>query len=85
MSNGISLDTYVEADKKTQDRMTFELLQDIRYHQCQQVAKCEVRFKDLETRNRKLENRKWLNTGAAGAGGIIGGIIAVVFKKVFGG
>ena len=43
----------------------------------------DLRFQTVEEDVDKLKKRKWLNTGASGIGGIIGGIIAVVGKSLF--
>ena len=48
------------------------------------IEKMDKRFEVGSQRFRKLENRKKLNTVAGFGGGIIGGIIAVVGKNLFG-
>ena len=48
------------------------------------IEKMDKRFEAESQRFRKLENRKRLNTTASFGGGIIGGIIAVVGKNLFG-
>jgi len=48
------------------------------------IEKMDKRFEVGSQRFRKLENRKKLNTAAGFGGGIIGGIIAVVGKNLFG-
>ena len=42
------------------------------------------RFEAGSQRFKKLENRKRLNTAASFGGGIIGGIIAIIGKNLFG-
>jgi len=44
----------------------------------------DKRFEVGSQRFRKLENRKRLNTAASFGGGVIGGIIAIVAKNLFG-
>jgi len=44
----------------------------------------DKRFEAESQRFRKLENRKKLNTTASFGGGIIGGIIAIIGKSLFG-
>ena len=48
------------------------------------IEKMDKRFEVGSQRFRKLENRKRLNTTASFGGGIIGGIIAIVGKNLFG-
>ena len=48
------------------------------------IEKMDKRFEAESQRFRKLENRKRLNTAASFGGGIIGGIIAIIGKSLFG-
>ena len=48
------------------------------------VEAIEMRFEMGNERFKKLENGKRLNTAASFGGGIIGGIIAIVAKNLFG-
>ena len=48
------------------------------------IERMDRRFEIGSQRFKKLENRKKLNTVAGFGGGIIGGIIAVVGKNLFG-
>jgi len=48
------------------------------------IEKMDKRFEVGSQRFRKLENRKKLNTAASFGGGVIGGIIAIVAKNLFG-
>ena len=48
------------------------------------IEKMDKRFEVGSQRFKKLENRKKLNTVASFGGGIIGGIIAIVGKILFG-
>ena len=48
------------------------------------IEKMDKRFEAGSQRFRKLENRKRLNTTASFGGGIIGGIIAIIGKSLFG-
>ena len=48
------------------------------------IEKMDKRFEAGSQRFRKLENRKKLNTAASFGGGIIGGIIAIIGKNLFG-
>ena len=48
------------------------------------IEKMDKRFEAESQRFRKLENRKKLNTVAGFGGGIIGGIIAIIGKSLFG-
>jgi len=48
------------------------------------IEKMDKRFEVGSQRFRKLENRKRLNTAASFGGGVIGGIIAIVAKNLFG-
>ena len=48
------------------------------------IEKMDKRFEVGSQRFRKLENRKRLNTAASFGGGIIGGIIAIIGKNLFG-
>ena len=48
------------------------------------IEKMDKRFESESQRFRKLENRKRLNTTASFGGGIIGGIIAIIGKSLFG-
>jgi len=48
------------------------------------IEEMDKRFEAGSQRFRKLENRKRLNTAASFGGGIIGGIIAIIGKNLFG-
>ena len=48
------------------------------------VEAIELRFEMGNERFKKLENRKRLNTAASFGGGVVGGIIAIVAKNLFG-
>ena len=48
------------------------------------IEKMDKKFEVGSQRFRKLENRKRLNTAASFGGGVIGGIIAIVAKNLFG-
>ena len=48
------------------------------------IEKMDKRFEAGSQRFKKLENRKKINTAASFGGGIIGGIIAIVGKNLFG-
>jgi len=48
------------------------------------IEKMDKRFEAGSQRFRKLENKKRLNTAASFSGGIVGGIIAIVAKNLFG-
>ena len=48
------------------------------------IEKMDKRFEAESQRFRKLENRKRQDTAASFGGGIIGGIIAIVGKNLFG-
>lgn len=77
MPNGITKETFVDADEKTRIALTFELLSAIHDHQCKQVGKCEKRFK-------ALENRKNMNSIISGVGGMIGGVAFWLGEKLVG-
>jgi hypothetical protein len=66
--------TFAGAETRTQMLMLFDSVNLLRVEALQ-------RQKNLEVRVKKLENRKWFNTGAAFGGGIIGGIVAKFFGK----
>ena len=48
------------------------------------IEKMDKRFEAESQRFKKLENGKRLNTAASFGGGIIGGIIAIIGKSLFG-
>ena len=48
------------------------------------IEKMDKRFEVGSQRFKKLENRKRLNTAASFGGGIVGGIIAIIGKNLFG-
>ena len=48
------------------------------------IEKMDKRFEAGSQSFRKLENRKRINTAASFGGGIIGGIIAIIGKSLFG-
>ena len=48
------------------------------------IGEMDKKFEAGSQRFRKLENRKKLNTAASFGGGIIGGIIAIIGKNLFG-
>jgi len=48
------------------------------------IEKMDRRFETGSQRFKKLENRKRLNIAASFGGGIIGGIIAIIGKNLFG-
>ena len=48
------------------------------------IEKMDKRFEAGSQRFKKLENRKKINTAANFGGGIIGGIIAIIGKNLFG-
>jgi hypothetical protein len=82
MPNGISKDTFSRYDENSKLDTLFDYIHEI-YEVSQ--AKCPEQQKICDTRFHKIESRKWINTWAAGVGGVIGGIVAVVFKSIFGG
>ena len=48
------------------------------------IKKMDRQFEIESQRFKKLENRKKLNTAASFGGGVIGGIIAIIGKNLFG-
>jgi len=44
----------------------------------------DKRFEAGSQRFKKLENRKKINTAASFGGGVVGGIIAIIGKNLFG-
>jgi len=48
------------------------------------IEKMDKRFESGSQRFKKLENRKRLNTAASFGGGIVGGIITIIGKNLFG-
>ena len=70
---GIQKETFVEADEHTRIALTFDLLDEIREHQCKQIAICNIRFG-------KLEKRKKFDTSLSAA---IGGFAAIIVKKLW--
>ena len=50
----------------------------------EKIEKLDKRFEAGSQRFKKLENRKKLNTVASFGGGVVGGIIAIVAKNLFG-
>ena len=48
------------------------------------IEKMDKRFEAGSQRFKKLENRKKINTAASFGGGIVGGIIAIIGKNLFG-
>ena len=74
-TNGISIDTFMRADQETRDRIIFELLSRIESNQCGQILLCSERFKALESDRIK-------NKISSAAGGVLGGIAAVVGKWI---
>ena len=48
------------------------------------IEEMDKRFEAGSQKFRKLENRKRLNTTASFGGGIVGGIIAIIGKSLFG-
>lgn len=56
MPNGISKETFIDADEKTRIALTYELLMEIYKNQCSQPEECQGRFA-------KSENVKWLTWG----------------------
>ena len=48
------------------------------------VEAIELRFEMGNERFKKLENRKKLDTAASFGGGVVGGIIAIIGKSLFG-
>ena len=68
MSDGISKETFQGYSTDSKLDTLFDYVLDIHKWQHDQPVICEKRL-------RKLENRKWINTGASGGGGIIGGAL----------
>ena len=48
------------------------------------IEKMDKRFEAGSQRFKKLENRKKINTAASFGGGVVGGIIAIIGKNLFG-
>ena len=48
------------------------------------IEKMDKRFEVGSQRFKKLENRKKINTAASFGGGVVGGIIAIIGKNLFG-
>ena len=76
MANGISLETYINAEEKTRNRIIFELLMLIKDTQEKQIGICETRFK-------KIESNKLKSGIMASTMGFVGGFIAILGKKLF--
>lgn len=74
----ISRKTFDDATMKTRMGILFDLTSDIAKNLKEHPVECNKRFV-------KIEKRKWFNTSVAAISGVVGGFIAVVGKKYFGG
>lgn len=77
MSHGVKKDTFVEADDKTRNALTYDIMDHISKKvdkmaddTVERVAECRSRFK-------KIENGKTKDAAKAAAGGVGGGFLAV--------
>ena len=84
---GVTKSTFEQASSKTQMLLLFDLLtktnEIISDHVTDQKTSQKERLQGCNDRFIKLEKRKKVDVAVAGAGGFIGGFIAVIAKVAF--
>jgi hypothetical protein len=77
-NNGIKVDeeTFAKMDHDDQIKSIFHAIVKTNENVSTQIKLCEPRFQCLE-------NRKWKDKGTAAGGGVIGGFLAIIAKKLF--
>lgn len=68
-----SMETYIEADESTRNKMTYELLVDIMNSLTVQVSQCDIRFGVLEEQVKPTFFRKIKYPAILFIGGVFGG------------
>ena len=81
--DGISRDTYMNSDPKTGRALTYDMLSEIRSIQLNIQNSCGDKRSACDIRIKKLEKKKIFDTSMSTVSGIVGGILAVVFKPFF--
>jgi len=89
MSDGVKVkradfDKLIEGDISLGLGVLYETQLEMQEFLKKTIERMDKRFETGSQRFKKLENRKKLNTVASFGGGIIGGIIAIVGKNLFG-
>lgn len=72
----VTKDTFVEADEKTKDALTYDIFNAIYGMQCLQTEKCDKRFI-------RLEKRKKRDTAQSAGTGFLGGLMGMLGLKWF--
>ena len=75
--SGISKESFEKCDTNPKLDILFDLIKDIYDLQAENPKACDKRFV-------VLENRKLRDTAASGMFGLLGGFLAVIFKKIAG-
>lgn len=81
--NGITRDTFDTLDHDGKLGVLFDGITGIKGMHNNDHESCEQQVKDCKKRFKALEDRKILNTAAAGGGGIFGGFLAMAAKAFF--
>ncbi len=80
------------AEEKTTRELIYETNRDVKWI-CRMLQRMEARDEDFEGRLRALEGwraetgreERRLSTVSAGAGGVVGGVVAVILRMIGGG
>ena len=84
MTNGVKIDegTFEDLDHSKQNTILFKnteiLLKTMTDFQTQFSEEVEACDEKVDTLERKVDRRKWLDKGVSFVGGIVGGVLAVI-------
>lgn len=81
--NGITRETFKEADEKTRIDILFDFQKDTSDNIKTIMDLLQQHPTDCDSRFKKLENMKYKNTGIAAGLGLIGGFSAMILKLKF--
>lgn len=84
MTVSVSRESFNSADEETKLLLIYDMLNQqnemLRLHAEVQATDCKQRGEGYDTRLKKLEGRRKVDTGVAALGGVLGGAIAVIVK-----
>ena len=81
--DGISRETYMNSDPQTGRALTYDMLSEIRSIQLDIKSGCSSRNSACDARFKKIERKKVFDTSVSAVSGLVGGIMAVLFKPFF--
>lgn len=85
MSNGMpDWDEWKGLTQDQRDYSLYKVLTELSRQECTRDATCSKRLIECNTHFEKLEKRKWLDRGAAIAGGAVAGLLGALGIKIGG-